>query len=68
MAKDIKIKFTIDGIEKEVDNLKDFNKAMKDAGQTTKETAEEATIFGDLKGKFKDLTAPIRKVIASMKT
>ena len=26
MAKDIKIKFTIDGIEKEVDNLKDFNK------------------------------------------
>jgi hypothetical protein len=68
MAKEIKIKFTIDGIENEVDNLKDFEKAMEKAGKETKKTAEEATIFSDIKDKFNNLTAPIKKVILSMKT
>lgn len=68
MAEEIKIKFTIDGIEQEVNNLEDFTKAMKDAGKATEETKEEATIFGDLKERFNGLTAPLRKVIASMKT
>lgn len=66
--KEVKIKFTIDGIEKEVTNLEDFTKEMKKAGVAAKDAGEEATIFGDLKDKFNDATKGVRKVIAGMKT
>lgn len=41
---------------------------LEDVGEKTKEAGKEATIFDDVKGKFKDLTAGLRKVVASFKT
>lgn len=43
------------------DETKKVGKASKDAGK-------EATIFGDIKDKFNDMTKGVRKVIVSMKT
>ena len=68
MAQEVNIKFTIDGIDQEINNVEDFTKAMSGAGKATKEAAEEATLFGDIKGKFNNLIAPIKKVIMSMRT
>lgn len=62
------ISFQVDGLTGEVKNVEDFTKKMKDAEKQTKKTAEEATLFGDLKGKFNNLIAPIKKVIMSMRT
>ena len=62
------ISFQVDGLTGEVKNVEDFTKKMKDAEKQTKKTAEEATIFGDIKGKFGNLIAPIKKVIMSMRT
>jgi hypothetical protein len=57
--KEVKIKFTIDGVEKEVDNLKDFTKEMENAGVATKEAEKEGGFFSkqldSIKEKFKDL-------------
>ena len=62
------ISFQVDGLTGEVKNVEQFTKKMKDAEKQTKKTAEEATIFGDIKGKFNNLIAPIKKVIMSMRT
>ena len=62
------ISFQVDGLTGEVKNVEDFTNKMKDAEKQTKKTAEEATLFGDLKGKFSNLIAPIKKVIMSMRT
>ena len=49
------------GAEKLAEETKNVGKASKDAG-------EEATILGDVKSKFNDLTKGVKKVIVSMKT
>lgn len=49
------------GAGKLADETKKVGKASKDAGK-------EATIFGDIKDKFKDMTSGLKKVIVSMKT
>ena len=67
-TKTIKLEFEVDGLTGTVKNVKEFTEEMKDAEKQTKKTAEEATIFGDIKGKFNGLIAPIKKVIASMRT
>jgi len=67
-TKTIKLEFEVDGLTGAVTNVKDFTGAVKDAGKETKKAGEEATIFGDIKGKFNGLIAPIKKVIMSMRT
>ena len=62
------ISFEVDGLTGEVKNVEEFTEKMKDAQKQTEKTAEEATIFGDIKNKFKDMTAGLRKVIGSFKT
>ena len=49
------------GAGKLADETKKVGKASKDAGK-------EATIFGDIKNKFKDMTSGVKKVIVSMRT
>ena len=49
------------GAGKLADETKKVGKASKDAGK-------EATIFGDIKDKFNDMTKGVKKVIVSMKT
>ena len=67
-TKKVVLEFEVDGLDGSVKNIKQFGEAVKDAGEKTKEAGEEATIFGDIKNKFKDMTAGVRKVITSMKT
>ena len=67
-TKKITLEFEVDGLDGSVKNIKQFGKAVEDAGEKTKKAGEEATIFGDLKGKFSGMLAPIKKVITSMKT
>ena len=67
-TKKITLEFEVDGLDGSVKNVKQFAEAVEDAGEKTKEAGEEATIFGDIKKKFSDMTAGVRKVIASMKT
>lgn len=72
---EVEIKVKIDGVEYTQDQLKGLAKGAekaaketKDLGKETKKAGEEATIFDDIKGKFSDMTAGVRKVIVSMKT
>ena len=72
---EVEIKVKIDGVEYTQDQLKGIAEGAKkaginmdDLGKKTKKAGEEATIFGDIKGKFNGLLAPIKKVIASMRT
>jgi len=66
MAKEIKIKFTIDGIEKEVDNLEDFTKEMKNAQAATEDAAKEQGFFAkkqeELNDRFKQFKATLGEV------
>tara|TARA_R110000772_G_scaffold208154_2_gene318629 strand:+ start:802 stop:2544 length:1743 start_codon:yes stop_codon:yes gene_type:complete len=66
--KEYSIKFTVDGLTGQVKNVEEFTDAMEGAKKATKEAGEEATIFGDIKGKMSGLLAPIKKVIMSMRT
>ena len=66
MAKEIKIKFTIDGIEKEVDNLEDFTKEMKNAQAATEDATKEQGFFAkkqeELNDRFKQFKATLGEV------
>lgn len=72
---DVEIKVKIDGVEYTQEQLKDLasgakkaGEGMEDLGKKTKEAGEEATIFGDIKKKFSDMTGGIMKVVRSFKT
>ena len=67
-SKTFKIAFEVDGLTGEVKNVEEFTEKMKDAQKQTEKTAEEATIFSDIKDRFSDMTKGLRKVVASMKT
>lgn len=67
MAKDIKIKFTIDGIEREVDNLKDFNKAMEDAADTTKDAEKQQGFFARKQEELNDRMQEFKATLGEVK-
>ena len=67
MAQDIKITFTIDGIEKQVASVEELQKEMKNLGKETKKVAEENTILAKGKQAFADLKAGIKGATAGFK-
>ena len=64
---EVKITFTIDGIEKEVKSVEELQKEMANLGKETKKAAEEATVFDGVKKKFDDLKGGLAKVKNSFK-
>lgn len=73
MAVEIKVK--IDGVEYTEDQLKKMAKAAGDAkdkvedlGDETKKAGKEATIFDDIKDRFKSMKDGVMKVVRSFKT
>lgn len=72
---EVEIKVKIDGVEYTQEQLKDLatgakkaGEGMEDLGKKTKQAGEEATIFGDIKKKFSDMTSGIMKVVRSFGT
>jgi len=68
MAKEIKIKFTIDGIEKEVDNLEDFTKEMKKAQVATEDAAKEQGFFAKKQEELNDRFKAFKATLGEVKT
>lgn len=68
MAKEIKIKFTIDGIEKEVDNLEDFTKEMKNAQAATEDAAQEQGFFAKKQEELNDAFKSFKATLGEVKT
>ena len=72
---EVEIKVKIDGVEYTQEQLKGIAKGAKEAGismddlgDKTKKAGEEGTALGMLKGKLKGIIAPIKGVVAGMKT
>ena len=64
---EVKISFTIDGIEKEVKSVEELQKEMSKLGKETKKTAQENTILAKGKAAFNDMKASIKGVTAGFK-
>ena len=64
---EVKISFTIDGIEKEVKSVEELQKEMAKLGKETKKTAQENTILAKGKAAFNDMKASIKGVTAGFK-
>ena len=64
--KNIKITLTIDGIEKEIDNIKDLEKELDGLNDTTKEAEKQQGFFGrktdELKEKMSEFKATLGEV------
>ena len=66
-AEEVKITFTIDGIEKEVKSVEELQKEMKNLGKETKKVAEENSILAKGKKAFADMKAGIKGATAGFK-
>jgi len=64
---EVKITFTIDGIEKEVKSVEELQKEMKNLGKETKKVAQENTILAKGKKAFEDMKAGIKGATAGFK-
>ncbi len=64
---EVKITFTIDGIEKEVKSVEELQKEMKNLGKETKKVAEENSILAKGKQAFADMKAGIKGATAGFK-
>ena len=64
---EVKITFTIDGIEKEVKSVEELQKEMSKLGQETKKVAQENSILAKGKAAFNDMKASIKGVTAGFK-
>ena len=64
---EVKITFTIDGIEKEVKSVEELQKEMKNLGKETKAVAQENKILADAKKKFADFKDGIKGATAGFK-
>lgn len=64
---EVKITFTIDGIEKEVKSVEELQKEMSKLGKETKKVAQENTILAKGKAAFNDMKASIKGVTAGFK-
>jgi len=64
---EVKITFTIDGIEKEVKSVEELQKEMGKLGQETKKVAQENSILAKGKQAFADMKAGIKGATAGFK-
>lgn len=64
---EVKITFTIDGIEKEVKSVEELQKEMNKLGKETKKVAQENTILAKGKAAFNDMKSSIKGVTAGFK-
>lgn len=64
---EVKITFTIDGIEKEVQSVEELQKEMSKLGKETKKVAQENTILAKGKKAFADFKDGIKGVTAGFK-
>jgi len=64
---EVKITFTIDGIEKEVKSVEELQKEMNKLGKETKKVAQENTILARGKQAFNDMKSSIKGVTAGFK-
>tara|TARA_R110001592_G_scaffold42912_1_gene139288 strand:- start:8413 stop:10203 length:1791 start_codon:yes stop_codon:yes gene_type:complete len=64
---EVKITFTIDGIEKEVKSVEELQKEMSKLGKETKKVAEENSILAKGKQAFTDMKAGIKGATAGFK-
>ncbi len=64
---EVKITFTIDGIEKEVKSVEELQKEMSKLGKETKKVAQENTILAKGKQAFADMKAGIKGATAGFK-
>ena len=64
---EVKITFTIDGIEKEVKSVEELQKEMANLGKETKKVAQENTILAKGKKAFNDMKTSIKGVTAGFK-
>ncbi len=64
---EVKITFTIDGIEKEVQSVEELQKEMNKLGKETKKVAQENTILAKGKQAFNDMKSSIKGVTAGFK-
>ena len=64
---EVKITFTIDGIEKEVKSVEELQKEMKNLGKETKAVAQENKFLADAKKKFADFKDGIKGATAGFK-
>ena len=64
---EVKITFTIDGIEKEVKSVEELQKEMANLGKETKKVAQENSILAKGKQAFADMKAGIKGATAGFK-
>lgn len=64
---EVKITFTIDGIEKEVQSVEELQKEMSNLGKETKKVAQENSILAKGKQAFADMKAGIKGATAGFK-
>ena len=64
---EVKITFTIDGIEKEVKSVEELQKEMSKLGKETKKVAQENSILAKGKTAFNDMKASIKGVTTGFK-
>jgi len=64
---EVKITFTIDGIEKEVKSVEELQKEMSKLGKETKKVAQENSILAKGKAAFNDMKASIKGVTTGFK-
>ena len=63
---EVKITFTIDGIEKEVQSVEELQKEMNKLGKETKKVAQENTILAKGKQAFNDMKSSIKGVFCGL--
>ena len=67
MAEEVKISFTIDGIEKQVKSVEELQDAVADLGKTTKKTAQDTKGLASEQGFIADKVAGLKKTFAGLK-
>ena len=67
MAEEVKISFTIDGIEKQVKSVEELQDAVADLGKSAKKTADETKGLASEQGFIADRVAGLKKTFAGLK-
>lgn len=67
MAEEVKISFTIDGIEQQVKSVEELQDAVADLGKSAKKTADETKGLASEQGFIADRVAGLKKTFAGLK-
>ena len=67
MAEEVKISFTIDGIEKQVKSVEELQDAVADLGKSAKKTANDTKGLASEQGFIADRVAGLKKTFAGLK-